>query len=297
MVERSALGVVVKAVSAATDHHLALVRLRHVAVNGVRHNDNVHAGLDRLGDESLKCNRFNRQTEPSHFSQNRGVTCNDHTQLIAVDVAFGCGNANNLAAFGADTFDFALLDDVHAHVGTGTCIAPSHRIVTGCAAAFLVEATHDGVARAVDIDDRDQLFQLLWGHPLGRNALQLVRHDGPLIAAHLMVGLREHDQAAGREHDVVVQILGQVLIELESLVVDRRRGVLQVVRTDDRGVTTCVTTAEPAFFDDRDIGDAVILTEVIGGREAVATRTNDDHIVFLLRLGRTPSTLPSCVIA
>ena len=50
VVEAAALGVGVVAVGAAADHHLALVGLAHVAMDGVGHHDHVHAGLDRLGD-------------------------------------------------------------------------------------------------------------------------------------------------------------------------------------------------------------------------------------------------------
>ena len=54
------------------------------------------------------------------------------------------------------------------------------------------------------------------------------------------------------------------------MVVDARALVLEIVGADDRGVAAGVAAAEPALLEHRDIGDAVLLREVVGGREPVA---------------------------
>ena len=63
------------------------------------------------------------------------------------------------------------------------------------------------------------------------------------------------------------------------MLVERRIAGQQVVRADDRGVAADIAGAEIALFDHRDIGQAVILGEVVGGGKAMAA-TADDHCII-----------------
>ena len=118
-----------------------------------------------------------------------------------------------------------------------------------------------------------------------------------LVAPDLALGLGEHDDATGREHDVVVEVLRHRLIERPRLFIDRSRAVLQVVGADDRCVPPGVAAAKPALFNHRDIGDAVVFAKVVGSGEAMSARAHDDHIVFLFRLWSGPSPFPTSVLA
>ena len=82
-------------------------------------------------------------------------------------------------------------------------------------------------------------------------------------------------------------------VQRARLLVDRRRRVLQVVRADDRGVPAGVAAAEPTLLQHRHIGDAVVPAEVVGRRQPVPTRADDDHAVAAARLGRCPRRGPS----
>ena len=57
------------------------------------------------------------------------------------------------------------------------------------------------------------------------------------------------------------------------------------------------TLPEPmiALLDHGDIGDAVLLGEIIGGGEAVPAAADDHHVVVRLRLGLAPDRLPVAV--
>ena len=167
----------------------------------------------------------------------------------------------------------------------------------GGAAARLVERAEDRVAGSVDVDDRHQFLHPLRRDPFGLHALQGVGVNRAQVAPHLVMGLAQHQEAAGGEHDVVVQVLAQRLIEAAGLFVDRGRGVLQVVRTDDGGVPPGVAAAEPALLDHRDIGDAVVLAEVVGGGEAVSPCPHDDRVVGGLGFRRGPGAFPTHVVA
>ena len=221
----------------------------------------------------------------------------NHAQLVAVDRALGGVDPHHLAAITADAGDFALLDYIHAHRRAGPRIAPGHRIMARRTAARLIKRAQNRIARSVKVDDRHQFLDLGRFDPFGRHALQVVCINGAAIAAHLVMGLRQHQKPARAEHHVVVQILAQSFEQAPRLFIDRRRGVLQIVRADDRRVPPGIATAKPALLDDGHVGDAVILAKVIGRGEPMTTRANDDHIVFLLRRRAFPGLFPVLVIA
>ena len=101
--------------------------------------------------------------------------------------------------------------------------------------------------------------------------------------------------AARREHHVVVELLRQPLPYLERVVVERRRSPEQIVGAHDGGVAPGIAAAEPALFDDRDVGETVLLGQVIGGREAMAARADDHRVVGRFGIGRTPLFRPPLV--
>ena len=164
MMERSALGIVVVPIRTATDDHFTLVRLGHIPMHRIGHHNHIHAGFDRFRHQRLKCDRFNWQTEARHIGQNARMARNHNAQFVAINRALGRVNADHLVPITAHACDFALLDDVHAHIRTGTCISPGHRIVTRGAPAWLPQCAQNRIARTVDVDDWNQLF-----HTLGRN--------------------------------------------------------------------------------------------------------------------------------
>ena len=68
----------------------------------------------------------------------------------------------------------------------------------------------------------------------------------------------------------------------------RRALVPQVVGPDQGGVAGHVAAGEPAPLQHRDVGDAVVLGQVVRGRQAVAAAADDDHVVGPLRLRVAP---------
>jgi hypothetical protein len=80
------------------------------------------------------------------------------------------------------------------------------------------------------------------------------------------------------------------------VLVDRDALVEQVVRTDDGRVAAGVAAADPAFLDDRDVGEAVFGGEVVRGAEPVAAAADDDRVVRGLRLGLAPLLAPVAML-
>ena len=70
-----------------------------------------------------------------------------------------------------------------------------------------------------------------------------------------------------------------------------------VVGADDRRVAPRVAAAEPALLEHGDVGRAVLLGEVVGGREPVPAAADDDRVVARLRRGTAPGERPALVVA
>ena len=297
MVEGAALGVVVVAVGAAADHQFALVRLRDVAVHGVGHHHHIEHGLYGLAHHRLERHALDRQAEAGHFGEAPRVAGHDQRKLPAADAPAGGIDGADAPAAALDPGDFALLDDVHAHIRAGAGIAPGHRIVARGAAAGLPERAEHGVAGAFEIDHRHQLLDARGADEFGFHPLKRIGLGGAQIAALFVLRLGQHHHAAGREHDVQVEIPAHGFIKRAGLLVDRGGRILEVVRADDGGVAPGVAAPQPALFQHRHIGDAVVAAEIIGGGEPVAARAHDHHIIFTLRLGACPGARPAPVKA
>src|SRR6056297_2309003 len=137
----------------------------------------------------------------------------DDPELFAVDIATRRADTDDPTALGANACDFALLDHVHAHFRALPRIPPRDRIVPCRAAARLPKRAEHRVARAPRLDDRTERLDPFRSDILGLHALKRIGVDRALVAAHLVLGLGQHHHAARTEHDVVVQILTQILIE------------------------------------------------------------------------------------
>ena len=200
-------------------------------------------------------------------------------------------------AVARDAGDLAVLDDVDAERVGAARIAPGHGVVAAGAAARLVVGAEDRIAAVgIVVDDRHDLLHLGRRDHAAVEAGEPVGVRGALEGAELVLGLAQHEHAARGEHDVEVQLLRQVLVERASELVDGDRRVLEVVGADDRGVAPGVAAAEPALLDHRDVGQLVVLGEVVGGGEAMAAGADDDRVIFRLGLGRTPGAFPILVV-
>ena len=103
--------------------------------------------------------------------------------------------------------------------------------------------------------------------PLSRLALTRRR---PSRTSPEVVG--EVDDAALAEQQVVVELLGEALPQLERVLVDRGALVPQVVAADDRRVAGHVPAGQPAPLEDGHVRDPVVLREVVGRRPGRARR-------------------------
>jgi hypothetical protein len=162
-------------------------------------------------------------------------------------------------------------------------------VVLGDAAARLVGRPEHGVAHVGrGVDDRADLPHAVGVQPHGVDAVEPVRLDAAVALPHVAEVVREVEDAALAEQDVVVELLRQPLPELERVLVDRRALVPQVVGADDRRVAAHVAAAQPAALQHRDVRHPVPRREVVRRREPVPAAAHDDRVVRGARLGRAP---------
>ena len=204
--------------------------------------------------------------------------------------------ANGAVCSAPEAQHLAVLDDIDPHGVGAARIAPGHGIVPGDAAAPLQRGADDGIADVRrDIERGAERLGLLRCQPLVVDAVQPVGIDVPLQALHIVRIVRQHQDPALREHDVVVELLGETFPQLQGVLVDGRALVLEVVGADDGGVASRIAAADPTLLQHGDGGQPVLLGEVVGSGKPMAPAADDHRIVSRFRFGRAPLALPSLV--
>ena len=180
----------------------------------------------------------------------------------------------------ADGGHLAVLDDVDAPRRGRAGEAPGDSVVPRRAAAPLQRRADDGIADVGrNVEDRAERLRLHRRQPLAVDAGEAVGVDVALDDLDVVDVVGEHHHPAGGVHDIVVQLARQALPQFQGMLVERGRFFPQVVRAQDRGVASGIAAAEPALLQHGDPAHPVILGEIIGGREPVSARPDDDDVI------------------
>src|SRR5690606_26760422 len=281
-VERPSLPVPVVGVYARSHHQLALVRLGDVHVYGVGHDDGRVHRLQQFGDQRLERMGLQRGAHAQLVQQHRGVARGAQCDGAAADVATGGPHPGHPVADYGEPGDLTVLDQVDSRLIDAAGESPGDVVVLGDSRTRLVGRSLNGVADVLgDVDDRADPGDFLRFEPFRVDAVELVGLDATDRVADVLFGVRQVEHSALGEQDRVVQLLFQSLPQFQGVFVDRRGFVPEVVRPDQRGVAGHVTAGEPASLQHRDVGDPVVLRQVVSGRQAVSTATDDHHVVVL----------------
>jgi len=124
-----------------------------------------------------------------------------------------------------------------------------------------------------EVEQRRDAAHVVGGKELSVDAVDLHGVGGACRDFHLGLAVRHHDHAALRQHDVVIEVFRQALVEPKREIVERHTLRIEVVRAHDRGVAPGVAAADPAFFEHRHAGEPVVLCQVVGRRQAVTAAT------------------------
>src|SRR5262249_4361032 len=80
------------------------------------------------------------------------------------------------------------------------------------------------------------------------------------------------------------------------MLVEERALIPQIIGADDGRVAPGIAATEPPFLEHGDIGDPMLLGEIVRRRQSVAASADDDDVVLRLRLWAAPGELPVLVI-
>ena len=214
---------------------------------------------------------------------------------------FGCADeaavrlhALDAALLDAEAGDLAILDDVDAAFIGGAGIAPGHGVVAHRAAARLHQRAANREPGIVEIGEGQIFAHLVARQQLGIDTGETHGVAPPHIGVPLRVRMEDVEDAALADHGVEVELLAQPLPQLHRALVEGGVARQQIVRANDRGVAPDIAGAEIALLQHGDIGDAMLLGEVIGGGETMPAADND-HVVSRLRLRLPPGLRPAAI--
>src|SRR6266851_4848951 len=94
-----------------------------------------------------------------------------------------------------------------------------------------------------------------------------------------------------REHDVVGQFERKPLVELDALVVKSDALGSAIIGPDDRRIAAAGPAAKIAFVEQGNIGDTMVLAEVISDGQPMNAGADDYHVIGRLQLVTAPHPL------
>ena len=72
-------------------------------------------------------------------------------------------------------------------------------------------------------------------------------------------------------------------------------GLAIVLRGRPWGYGAGIAAPDPAFFQHRDIGEAVVLGQIVGSGQAMAAAADDNGVIFGFRLRIAPGQFPAAI--
>ncbi len=137
-----------------------------------------------------------------------------------------------------------------------------------------------GIGR--DIKGRAIGLGLFRRQPFIINAVQTICMNMSLKALNIMHIMRQHHHAAFGIHGVIVELLAQPIPKLHRMIIKMRAFIIEIVGSDDRCVPPCIAAADPAFLQDRNIGDPIFLGEIISRAQTMPAAADDNRVIAWL---------------
>ncbi len=224
--------------------------------------------------------------ESGHCRDPGGMSRNRHSDLFRSDSTQRSLNASDAAILEQKSCDFAVLDDIDATVAGGAGITDG--VMPHRASPPLQQSALDGEAGIVVIEKRKKVAHLVTIQELG---IASVKAHGVAAADKsiaLGIGVIEIEDAALADHGIVVDVQLQALPQFHGEFIEGNVAGKEIVGADDGGVAPHIAEAYESLLQYCNIGNAVLLGDIIGGREAMPSTADDEGIVGFFRLGIAP---------
>ena len=290
-VEAAPLGKRVVEVRAAPEYQLPSVGLADVHVNAGRHQADIVYRPHRFCHHRLQRDASNRQAQSRHRRQLTAVSGHAQRETVRGNGAPIGLNGGDSAVVGEHAGDFASLDQIHSRVRGLAGITPGDRVVPRNAAAVLDEAPVDWEA-AIQVDVGDAPANRFRTQNFG---IDSVHRDGICPAPvdfQFMWAVADGENAPRAEHHIEVDFLAEVFEQPKRMFVECTAFGIEVIRPAHHGVTAGVPAAQVPLFEHGDAADALMPGEVIGRRQAMPSRADDQHIIVFSGLAVRPGARP-----
>ena len=127
--------------------------------------------------------------------------------------------------------------------------------------------------------------------------MQIAIHHAAANFPHFWIGLNDIDHAPLGIHEIEIQILCQPFKQGHAFDKEGDALVAQIIGPDGHGVSGNIAAAKPPFFQNRDIGDAMIFGKIMGSCKTMPPSPNDQHVIFLGQWRVFPVARPIAMMA
>ena len=240
----------------------------------------------RLGDHGLQRVGVDRCADAGLGHQQRASAGHGLDHAAALHGATVGLHRFDAAIANQQVLYFGQLVDFHAALGRLLGVAPGHRVVACGCAVDVPQASQHRQVTGVEVEAGHQFTNLLAVDHFGTTAEVLVDLGALAEGAHGSVGVRQGELAALGIHDVEVELVRQVLEHAHRFCIKAPALAGEVVGADYRRVARGIAAAQVGLFQHGDIGDAVILGQVVGDGQAVAAAADDHHVIAWFEFAR-----------
>ena len=153
----------------------------------------------------------------------------------------------------------------------------------------------DRKPRVIDVDQGTEGTDLLAVQDLGIDSAQ--HHGVPTPGRRITraIGMEQVQDPALADHRVVIQVLLQPFPQLQRPFIEMMILRHHVVGAHDRGVAPRIAHADQAALQHGDIGEAMLLGQIVGSGQPVAAAADDDHIIGSLGVRIAPRRRPTLI--
>ena len=256
------------------------IRLTEVNMQGRTDHHMMQPGFVIGGYQCLKRMGYQRKFDADHLADFRTPSCNTGNHLLAVNGPAVGFDPADFSIFNKDVLNLGQLMDVYPSLIRPAGIRPDHCIMPDDPSRRMVKRPHDRVPGVIgNIDFRKHLLDF-W-----RIQNRTVDSQRPVVGCPGRQGLHGRRAVAQgevsllAEHQVVIQFLGKVFIQFQTLIIEEDAFLCPVIGSQDCSISSRPPVTNELLLDDGDVGDAMVFGKVVGGRQTMGTATDDHDII------------------
>ena len=208
--------------------------------------------------------------------------------FAGLDKPFVRVHTSNCAVPDLDVFHGRLLMNFDAVLVSPASEPPGHGVVTGDGSRRMVQGSmYRGlVATDTQIDLGDCFLDELRSDDLAGDSQVFINLGSPSLRIQRRWRVCQSEVATFGIEQIQVEFPREVLKQLDAALVKVHALRCQIVGADNCRVSSGSTTTDVAFFENGDVRNTVVLSQVIRCRQTVPTPTNDDCVVLTLEFSR-----------